>query len=284
MNLGFGGGSESSSQSASTNVWPEFEEAFKQMVSNLPSAYKRSMGLQDRVEQGSQFTDEYNRDLATQAKNAASNLSQGGAFNESNPLYNSLVNSMNQSSSNPSNMGQMYESIVGGQGNTYIDPLVDSMRQGGMERLNMMRGGNEQNAASMGQSGSSRHAMADAMAMRGINQDMNLAENQLRAGAYDKDLAMKMGIAKQADTNILSSQQNMLDTLLGQNNSMSQGVADLNSSQNLGFGSMTDDVFAQRALWDNMLNYANTIGDPTVIGQSSSNSGGWNIFGNGGIV
>jgi hypothetical protein len=181
----------------------------------------------------------------------------------------------------------MYQDIVGGEGNTYIDPMVDAMKQGGMENLNQMQAGTGLDAAAMGQGGSSRHAMQNAMLGKSANQDMMNKEAMMRGGAYDKDLNWKMEIAKQADQGIQNTQNNLMDMMSGADRSQQAGMQFGQGMQNLGMGSFAPWQQAQMAPWDPMNSYANIVGRPTVLsssqGQQSGSSKGGGISGSAGI-
>jgi hypothetical protein len=182
----------------------------------------------------------------------------------------------------PSQMGQMYANIVGGQGNTYIDPLINNMRTDMLNTTNRQIGTqNDLNAAMVGQSGSAKHGVQNALTQRYANQDFQTSANAARAGAYDKDLQMKMAIAKNADTNRLQSAQQSMNYMQGLNQNQ-QGAFNLaGNMQNLGMGGFAPLMQAYQQPWNAMNQYAGIIGDPTVLGQgySKGSSSAWNANG-----
>lgn len=197
----------------------------------------------------------------------------GGIRNQA--MENQLLRNMQA----PSATGQMYQSIVGGPGNTYIDPLINSMRNDMQYTTDRQIGTqNDLQAATMGQSGSAKHGVQNALTQRYANQDFQNNANAMRASGYDKDLAMKMGIAQQADMGRLTSAQQAMDYMggLNQNQQGSFGLA--GNMQNLGMGGFAPMMQAYQVPWQMMQNYAGVLGGPTVLGQGSSKgrSSAWN--------
>lgn len=218
-------------------------------------------------------------DQATQASNQAGGVFdptnqaykqqlQGGAYGDSADVRQKLMDSMGQRS----NMGSMYESIVGGQGNEYIDPLIDRMRSDSAQNVSALQGGNALDAAAMGQSGSSRHAMENAMVTNQANRDLMSKEAELRAGGYDKDLAMKMNIARQADTGHQAEQDRLMQMLQGSNQSQSSAIGQGGLMQALSMGGMAPLMQAQQAGWNPLNNLANILG-PAIMEGKGSGSG-----------
>jgi hypothetical protein len=210
----------------------------------------------------------YNQDIMSGAMGGYQNQMGGGSFGDTSDIRSNLMESMGQ----PSQMGQMYNSIVGGEGNDYIDPMVDAMKSGAMENNAMMQSGTAMDAAAMGQGGSSRHAMQNAMTNRATNQDMMDQEANMRGGAYDTDLNMKMGIAGMADNNRQKEQDRMMSMMSGSDRNQQGGMQFGQLLQQLGLGSMAPEMQAQNQGWNNMGNYADAIGGPTVL-SSGGNSG-----------
>ena len=189
-----------------------------------------------------------------------------------------LQRSLAESMAGPTSMGQMYESIIGGSGNTYIDPMVEAMRSD--VARNLERGtipGITQGAVDAGQSGSSRQGIAEGLARSEAQRDMMDQATRMRGGAYDKDLAMKMQIAQQADLGRGQAQQRAIDLMTAQNQAQTGAIGAGAGLQNLGMGSMAPGIQAGMFPWQMMGQYVNAIGRPTVVGsgsQSGSGSGG----------
>ena len=171
----------------------------------------------------------------------------------------------------PSAMGQMYNSIVGGPGNTYTDPLIDSLRNDMQYTADRRIGTqNDLRAATLGQSGSARHGVQNALTNRYANQDFQRMANQIRQQGYDKDLALKMDIARQADTNRMGA-VDQAQKYLNQQNANQQGAFNFGSMlQNLGMGMYAPLMMAQQQPWNMMNQYAGILGDPTVLNKGSS--------------
>jgi hypothetical protein len=129
-------------------------------------------------------------------------------------------------------------------------------------------------------SGGSRHGIATSQGMYDINS--NLQKNLADTGynTFDKDLANKLNIAQQADQGTLARQQ-LMSNMLGQQQGVQTGALNAGGQmQNLGMGSMAPTMMP----WQNMSNYANSIGSPTVLssGGSSGNSSAMGVSGGGG--
>lgn len=205
-------------------------------------------------------------------------LASGGSVQDPNQIMNMLMSMMN---GGPTNTSMMYESIVGGPGNTYIDPMVDAMKTSMMQNRDTMQAQNALGANSMGQGGSSRHAMENAMTNKQINQDMNAAEMAMRGGAYDTDLAMKLNIAGLADSNKQADMDRMMDMLGMYDTNVATGVDAGSEVQDLGMGQFDPMMMAQMMPWLNMDFMASVMGDPTVLtdqtAKSKSGSGGFSI-------
>ncbi len=199
-------------------------------------------------------------------------LLNGGAYGNTEDVRNQLMQSLNGSASSPSNTSLMYQSIVGGAGNSYIDPMVAAMKGSAMDNLGRMQSSNALDAAAMGQSGSSRQAMQNAMLGSQVNRDILQQEMNLRGGAYDKDLAMKMNIASLADQNVGAAQDRMLQLLNGANTSVGNGMGFGTQLQNLGMGMLAPTMASGNAGWDYLDRYNNILGAPQVLNSSSGDS------------
>ena len=329
MAFSLGSNQSSSGGGFDSSVWGPQGSALHNLYNSAAQQYGQdSAGYQNPINQQASMAgqvatdaigqsqgymqDAYNRGSAMQ--NAGFNTGQyganqmlgGGSIGGSQDIRQSLMDNLNQPLGR-SNVGSMYESIVGGAGNEYIDPMVAAMKRSAGDNLSTMQNQNAMQAAAMGQSGGSRHAMQNAMESAAINQQVLDKEMNMRGGAYDKDLGMKMDIARQADSNMLSDRQNTRSTLMnmlgqrdqniqsgmnfgkdafnmGQNTMSGGGQFGDNygrASQNLGLGAMSPYIQAQQSSFAPLQQYANVIGGPTILGSgvTSSNSKG---FGNSG--
>ena len=251
----------------SNNVWGTQGDA-------LGSLYQTILGqlgqgsYQPQIGSAADNVQNQVNDIVNSQTSATRDLSSGGVYGDTSDVRQKLLGSMG----GRSNMGSMYESIVGGSGNTYVDPLIDQMRKSSAQNVQTLQGGNALDAAAMGQSGSSRQAMQDAMFANQANKDLLSQEAQLRTDAYDKDLAMKMGIAQQADTNRGAEQDRLLSMLQGAQSSKENVSNNTNLLQTLLSSGLSPWLQAQQGQWNPINNAANAIGSPTIIGSGSGNS------------
>jgi len=244
----------------SNNVWGPQGEALGQL-------YDKAFEFFDQTPGGAvEGTDK----IFNTATGAWEDQAAGGAYGDSADIRDRLFNMMG----GRSNVGSMYESIVGGPGNTYIDPLVESMRSDASQNLATLQSGNALDAAALGQSGSSRQAMENAMLGSEVNRALSGDINQARAGAYDRDLAMKMGIAQQADASKQAEQDRLFDMLTGANQAQTGAISNMGNMMGGALGS-------QNAWFNPLMNLANIIGGPIMTGSGSSSSKGKG-FGTGG--
>jgi hypothetical protein len=198
----------------------------------------------------------------------------GGAFGDTTDMRNMLMDNYRRQQSEGSQSGQMYQSIVGGEGNSYIDPMVDAMKQGSMENLDMLKSNARLDAADAGQPGWNRHAFENVKLGEQTGKNMIQNEMNMRAGGYDKDLALKMGIAARADQGTNQMNQNLRGMINDSNKSQQAGMQFGQNMQNLGMGSFAPWQQAQMAPWDPMNSYANIVGRPTVLSSSQGNQSG----------
>jgi hypothetical protein len=171
-----------------------------------------------------------------------------------------------QQDTNPnqtSNQQKIYESIMGGSGNSYADALKNQMQNDALRTAGTSLNALDARAARAGMSGSSRQGIAQGQALQGINQNLQSNLTNLGYSTFDKDLAQKLDIARQADqANVqryLGNQQYNLG-LVGAGNTAAQnaqnynlGMGGLGNAQNqanlnynLGLGSNTN-TFNQNA-------------------------------------
>ena len=256
-----------SSNQFSNNVWETQGNA-------LGSLYKTILGqlgkdsYQQQIGSAAYNVQNQVNDIVNSQTSAINDLSSGGVYGDTADVRQKLLDSMG----GRSNMGSMYESIVGGSGNTYVDPLIDQMRKSSAQNVQTLQGGNALDAAAMGQSGSSRQAMQDAMFANQANKDLLSQEALMRTDAYDKDLAMKMSIAQQADTNRGAEQDRLLSMLQGAQSSKENVSSNTNLLQTLLSSGISPWLQAQQGQWNPINNAANAIGSPTIIGSGSGNS------------
>ena len=273
MTFSLGGGSSSNSSSSSQNVWQPQGDAMQGMYGQMGNLWGQTQPMFNNMNSMAMGLDPYMQNIMQGAESGYGDMMGGGAVGNTEDIRAQLMKSL-QGSDQGSNMGRMYSSIVGGAGNDYIDPMVAAMKTGYQENLDTQMGRGAMDAAAMGQGGSSRHAMSDAMLQRGALSDMNSAEMNMRGGAYDTDLQMKMDIARQADTGVQNTQQRYMDMMNQSDQSKNAAMGYGQGMQNLGMGSMAPWMQAMNQPWNMMGQYSNMMGAPTILGQSSSSGKG----------
>ena len=194
----------------------------------------------------------------------------GGGVYQGMDNANRLSESLQQSLNAPTNTQSIYSQMMGGQGNTYADAMKAGYTADANRATDNMLANLDSRAAASGMSGGSRHGVGTSQGMYDINS--NLQKNLAATGynTFDKDLQQKLNIAQQADQGTLARQQ-MMSGMLGQQQGVQTGALNAGGQmQNLGMGSMAPTMMP----WQNMSNYANSIGSPTVLssGGSSGNS------------
>lgn len=208
------------------------------------------------------------KNILEQMSGVTNQLQSGGAFGDSSEIRDKLYGMMGQDSQ----MGQMYNSIVGGEGNSYVDPLIDQLRSDSKQNLQTMQNNNALDAVSNGQSGSSRQAMENAMLGVQSNRDLSTQEASLRQGAYDKDLSLKLGIAQNADSNRQSEQDRLYNMLSGNQSSLENAGNMGNLLSQIASGQMSPWMQAQDSAWNPYNNMSNVLGNAILLGSGSGSS------------
>jgi hypothetical protein len=235
----------------------------------MKDLYNQAQGLYnnfDKNQYDQQFSDltEQMKGINEKTQGGWDTMLQGGIADPS------LDAAIRQSMQSPSETGKMYESIVGGAGNTYIDPMVKAMKAGQMDNLNLQMPGLNIGAVNAGQSGSSRQGVAEALMRSQANNQMLDKEAMMRGEAYDKDLNWKMNIAQQADTNRGDAQDRAAQLLQNKNQMMTQGI-NANQQMQQNARALLDTAMQKGNLqYDAYNRYKDAIGGPIVLGSSSS--------------
>lgn len=221
----------------------------------------------------------YQQQAANQALKGNQGQINGGVYGNLG-IGNQLMSSLNKSENNPSATQSIYSSIMGGNGNSYLEPLKASLEQNQANAQALNSGTNAAQAAASGMSGGSRQGVQDALMKTLGNQALTAQEAQMGYNTFNQDLQNKLGIAQQADSNTLARQQLMSGMLGQQQQTVNQGIN--NTGQIQGWGAAPINTY--QSPWAGMQQYANTIGGPTVLnsgtssnkGSGSSNSWGMN--------
>lgn len=279
MTFGISGSSAKQKSNSSFNETALGGPQWDQFYGNLNNQWGASQPNLGLTNQYVNNANPYMTGAANTGQAGSAYMSGGGSFGDTSGMRNSLYSSIQDSMANPSQTGKMYESIVGGAGNTYVDPLVASMRQSGNQALDRSNAYNAADASNYGQSGGSRQAMQNAMNTRMANQDMAGQENALRAGAYDKDLNWKMSIAQQADLGRGQAQDRGMAALQGADANRQFGMGYQPTMQNLGMGTMAPWMQGMMMPWQMANMYATSMGNPTTLGSGTSTSKGSSMSG-----
>ena len=260
-----GGGDSKSSSDFNEYVWNQ--GAMNDLYGNAEGLWQNRDNTQ-LYNQGNQAVD-YANQIAGGAAGGWNNQLSGGFYDQD--LRNSLMNSMN----GPSQTGQLYESIIGGAGNEYIQPMVDASNQAHQDQYDRYGAPNMDMAAeAAGQSGSARHGVNQFLGQNETNKNKINAEMALRGNAYDKDTALKLGIAQAADQGRHQSQQLAFDMMNSQNQNQQGAINYGQNMQNIGAGGMDLQQQLGNIDWDQLMQYANVIGGPTILGSGSSRGSG----------
>lgn len=254
--------SQSKNQNQFGQQIPQWQaDAFTKMFGQAGSLYDSNLAQMDKL-RGK--TKGYMKGLADSANPAWKDMLQGGVY-QNMDLQNKLANSLDQSLQSPTNMQEINNLIMGGEGNNYADAMKAQYMADANRAQGNMLSNLDARAAASGMSGGARHGLATAQGMYDINSNLqrNLAETGYNT--FEKDLDRKLQIANQADQATLQ-RQNMLQNMLGdQQNSINTGLNFGSAMQQLGMGQYMPSM----APWDAFNNYANALGSPTVLSNGS---------------
>jgi len=223
----------------------------------------------------------YIEGAASGVQNPWQNIMAGGAEGASAERVNpALERSLNESLVGQSDTARMYNDIIGGEGNSYVDPAVAGMKRGVMDNLNRyVMPDIASSAVNAGQTGSSRQGIAEGLAYSDAMKDMVDKESSMRMDAFDKDLNWKMDIANRADAGRSAAQDKAIGLMGRGDANVKSGMGYAPTMQNLGMGMYAPTMMP----WQAMGQYANTVGGPTVLGSGSQSgdSKGWGMSGYG---
>ena len=268
-----GGGQQSSSSNQS-----QFQQKIPKWQSDaLTQMYNAAFGtygnVGDAINQQMGGAQNYINQTNQAAMPAWQNQLGGGVYQNMDNA-NRLSESLQQSLNAPTNTQSIYAQMMGGQGNTYADAMKAGYTADANRATANMLSNLDARATASGMSGGSRHGTATSQGMYDINS--NLQKNLADVGynTFDKDLQNKLNIAQQADQGTLARQQ-LMSNMLGQQQGVSTGALGMGQNmQNLGMGAFAPGMMP----WQNISNYANALGSPTVL-SSGSSSGSSNAKG-----
>lgn len=260
-----GSASKANSNSMFQQQIPQWQsDALTKMYNAAQGQYNTTgQAIQKQTPAAQSYIDQTNAAAMPEWKNQLS----GGVYQGMDNATN-LTNSLQQSLSSPTNTQNIYEQMMGGNGNNYADAMKASYLGDANRATDNMLANLDSRAAASGMSGGSRHGVATSQGMYDINSQLqkNLADTGYNT--FDKDLNNKLNIAQQADSGTLARQQ-MMAGMLGQQQGVQTGALNAGGQmQNLGMGSFAPTMMP----WQNMSNYANSIRDPSILSSGNSSS------------
>lgn len=280
-----GGASHDNSFSSDTVFRPQ-AKALGRLYNNAKHLYKGQQGLQNDFQDfGRNTVNPFMQGLNPHAMQGYGGLMGGGQqgqfAQQMNPaLQQSLQQSLN-GPQQPTMTQQLYQDIIGGPGNEYIQPVVDDMYNQAWQGLDRGRfRNNAQSAAASGNTGNYARQMDNATFAGDTMNNVRQQENALRAANYGQDMGWKQNIANLADTNAsnerMQAQQGLLNMYGGADQNTQGALDQSRMMQQFGMGMMDPWMTMMQAPWNSLNNMANIIGDPTVLNNTTKKSGSWN--------
>lgn len=150
-----------------------------------------------------------------------------------------------------------------------VSPLLDNYYESALGSVNRNLERNilpsiRDGAISAGQSGSSRHGIAEGLALSDANQQATEMANQMYGQAYDADQGRRLASAGQYIQSGLGAE--------GQSATQASNV--INSAGQL--YDMQLDPYSRA--WDPLNSYKSIVGNQTILGEGSSSGSSWNIL------
>ena len=246
---------------------------FEDMYGDFGNMWKQYMGPgggQERIDESAGGASDFMKRISEAGAGGMEELMSGGRMGATGSAIDpALRESIMASMSDPSQTGRMYESIVGGAGNEYIDPLIARMGEDEAVRQNRSASDIRGSAVGSGMTGSSRHGIAEGLMRSEGSRDLGNREASARAGAYDKDLDWKMKIAEQADLGRGQAQDRAIGLLAGGDENVRAGTDQASWMQNLGMGQMAPWMQAAQNPFQMGGAYSSMMGPGTVLGSGS---------------
>ena len=270
VSKGKSGSSSSSSAEFNENVWPVQEPM-------LQDLFQRGLNLAGNQQQADadinsrwinpEYSGNRQMNVGYATSPAWQNQLAGGAF--SGVDANQVLGDIRRSTFAPSQSGQLYNQIMGGEGNVYLGGLKDVYHQDAQRTMSDMANTMDARAAGSGMSGSSRHGIAQGIGAEDINRNLQRDIATLGYETFDRDLQNKLGIASMADQNTLARQQMMMDALGQKQAAMTGG---LNYAPTMGdiYNRPTESYYNTRNMeWNPLFNAGNLLGSPLVLGSGN---------------
>lgn len=259
--MGSVGGSFSKSKQGS-QFGQDVYEGQKGPLDNLYAMGQQFMqSMAPQVQQQFQQGAEANQQTMGDMRGGMQNQLGGGVYGNMG-LQNQFLNELQQSRG-PSDESQINAQILGGQGNSYADAMKETYMRDAQNTRDQMLGTLDARSAASGMSGGARAGIAQGNAMSGINRNLQSELANVGYNTFDKNLDRSLGIAQRADSNTMARQQ-MLGNMLGQQ----QGV--MNQGMDTGGQLFNMGNQMQNSGMNQLGQYSNVIGSPTVLGSGSS--------------
>lgn len=278
MGGSLGGSKSSGSSSSSQNVMSQ-QIPFLQQLWGMATGNVGQNDYQSQIGGAAQNSSDLLNSLFGSQSQLQQQQAGGGAYGDSQQYIDKMMSMMGQ----PSQTGQMYNSIVGGEGNSYVDPLIKQMQGDSAQNLATMQNANSMDATMAGQSGSSRQAMQNAMMGSQSSRDLATQEAALRQGSYDTDLNLKLGIAQNADSNRQSEQDRLANMVSGAQGAQNNAGNYSSLLQSIAGSGMQPWLQAQQGSWNPLNNLASILGNPTILSNGSSSSKSKGFGSSGGV-
>ena len=261
MNI-YGGQGQNSRSGGSTFGQDVFNTgALNDLYGNAQNLFGQQTGTQQAMQPGAV---DFSNQQAQGAAGANAGMQQGGVYGGLG-IGNQLMDSLKQSQATPSNTQAIYEQMMG-QGNSYLQPLQESMLQNQANAQALNSGTNAAQAAASGMSGGSRQGVQDALMKTLGNQNLTQQMNEMGYKTYDTALQNRLGIAQQADANTLA-RQNLMSGMLGQQqNTVNQGIGNTGGVQQAGMNQFN----VANQPYQGLQAYQGAIGAPTVLNSGNS--------------
>jgi hypothetical protein len=241
------------------------QDALKQMYGRAGDMYGQQQGEFAKMQP---WATDFTKGAAADTQKAWQDQLLGGAYQGVNA--GDIQSQLQQSMQDPSKTSQIYAQMMGGEGNNYADAMKGQYMKDAQRAQEQMLSNLDARAAGAGQSGSSRHGIAQGLGMRGINDALQGQLAKTGYETFDKDLQNKLGIAGQADQNTLARQQLMQNMLSGKQSAMQGGIQNASGVQNLGMGAFAPGMMN----WQNFNQYANALGGPAILSHGTNTGSG----------
>ena len=246
----------------SQDVWGPQGQALQNMYGQIGNLFGQSQQQQQNLVPGAV---QQQQGVFDDSNAAYQNQLQGGAYagmDTQGNYQNALQGGGNEQF--------IDQSIMGGQGNNYVDAMQGQMVDRSQQALGRNLASNDARAAGTGLSGSSRHGIVEQGIRDSSSADLANQQTQLGFNTFDRDLDRKLGIAQRADQFDMNRLNNASGMLQNQNQAMQGGLNFGQNQQQLGMGQFAPSM----APWQSAQAYGGLLGGPQVLGSGSGSGSG----------